>query len=297
MIERIVLVCLVASIGVVGCGSSDGGGTGGEAGGGGAGGTAGGGGDGGGGGTAGGGGGGDGGMGGEGGAAGDGGPTFTSSRDWTDAGLAYQLERCQCQGPGEPISQSACLALAANLPFSDRQDECFDAVIQGEEQMTFENRLDCLIDVDFMAVDCLAEVNECSESAITDCVDARAMGQINCPRPHADVIPMISPCLATMTEDGVDAFLDSRSARCDCLTTCTSTDEDPEVVQCMMDTLQAEFAAHGLDALKCITKFWRQTAVCLGNEATCDPGSDACIDLPLMVCAISGTVLDDCLAL
>ena len=106
MIHRIILVCGVASFGALGCGSSDDGGAGGEAGG--AGGAAGAGGVGGGGG--------EGGMGGEGGAGGEPGPEFTSSKDWTDAGLAYQLELCQCPADaGDPLPESACLALAENM--------------------------------------------------------------------------------------------------------------------------------------------------------------------------------------
>lgn len=298
MIQRVILVCLAASLGVVGCGGSDGDGTGGDAGSGagsgvpgamvgagGAGGEDG-----------------EGGTGGEGGAGGE--PVPTPLMDRTDAGLAYQLECCQCQGQDQchalegPISESACLALALELPFSDRQNECFDEVILGEEQMTLENRFACLIEVDFEAVDCLAEVSECSESVIADCLKVRLDGQIDCPKPHLDVIPMVSECQETVAEDGVDAFLDSRSAQCDCITDCTSADPDPEVVDCMVDTLQAavdELGPTGPNELKCITKFWRQKAVCFGNELTCDGAVTGCDDLPLMLCAISGTILlDNC---
>ena len=293
MIERVILVCVVASFGVAGCGSSDDGGAGGEAGG--AGGAAGVGGVGGGGG--------EGGMGGEGGVGGEPAPEFTSSSDWTEAGLDYQLELCQCpDDPGDPLPESACLALAENLPFSGRQNECFDEVVLGEERMTLETRFVCLIDVDLETVDCLAQVDECSEGAIADCLATREMGQINCPRPHADVIPLTSPCLATLTEDGVEAFLDSQSAHCDCITTCINVDPDPLVVQCMVDTLQAEVDALGTEGpseLKCITEFWRQGAVCFDNETSCNGPGTACgaIPPPEPFCMISGAILDDCLIL
>jgi len=242
-------------------------------------------------------------MGGEGGGAGQVGPIFTSSRDWTDAGLAYQLESCQCQGPGEPISQSACLALAENLPFSDRQNKCLDKVIEEEEYgMTLENRFACFVDIDLAAVDCLVAVDECSESAITDCRDARDTARTpplaGCPTPHADIREMINDCQTTDAVDGVDAFLDFRSAQCDCLPNCTSADPDPEVEECMEDALQAEVDVHGPNELVCITKFWRQRAVCFGNEVSCDGVETACADIPAPdpACAISGTILLDILS-
>ena len=302
MIVRVILFCVVASLGALGCGSADGGGAGGEAGDGGVGGgAAGAGGVGGAGGD-----GGDGGMGGEGGAGGEPGPTFTSARDQIEAGLAYQLELCQCQDPTEAISESACLALARDLPFSDRQDECFDELILTAEYGTsLENRFACFVDIDLVAVDCLVEVNECSESAITDCLDARDTARIpppGCPTPHETIIPLINDCTQTLTEDGVDAFLDSRSARCDCLTSCTHTDRGPDVVACMVDTLQDEvdrLGSEGADELRCITKFWRQLAVCFGNEVSCEGAETACADIPAPdpACAISGAILDDCLSL
>jgi len=283
MIQRMSLVCLVASLGVVGCGSSDGGaigGVGGEGAGVGAGGVAG---------AA--------GMGGEGGAGGEVGPTFTSVMDRIDAGLVYRLEGCQCQSPGGAISESACLALInfTELPASDRQNACFDEVILGEEEMTFEIRLACLIEVDLAAADCLAEVSGCAESVIADCVQARTMGAGSCPTPQESVLDSLFECQATVVEDAVDAFLDSRSAQCDCITDCTSADPNQEVVDCMVDTLQAEVDAHGLIALKCFTEFWRRRAVCFGNEMTCDGAVTACADLPAMDCVIDLAILNDCL--
>jgi len=298
MIERVIVVCLLASVGVLGCGSSDGGGTGGEAGEGGATGavdTAATGADG----T--GGGGGDGGMGGEGGVGGEVGLMFTSVMDRIDAGLVYRLEGCQCQDPGEAISESACLALInfTGLPLSDRQSACIDEVILAEEERTLENRFACLIEVDLAAASCLAEVNECSESAIADCVDARAMSAGSCSTPQASVLESFFGCQATVVEDAVDAFLDSRSSQCDCLTDCTSADPEPDVVECMIGTLQAEVDVlpQGPTELKCIDEFWRRKAVCFGNEMTCDGPVTACSDLPPMLCGISGTILDDCLTL
>jgi hypothetical protein len=285
----------VASVGVLGCGGSDGGGTGGEAGEGGADGAAGTG----GGGT--GGGGGDGGMGGEGGGGGEVGLMFTSVTDRIDAGLVYRLEGCQCQGPGEAISESACLASInfTGLPLSDRQSACIDEVIVAEEERTLENRFVCLIEVDLAAASCLAEVSECSEGAIADCVDARIMSAGSCSTPQASVLESFFGCQATVVEDAVDAFLDSRSSQCDCLTDCTSADPEPDVVECMKDTLQAEVDVlpQGPTELKCINEFWRRKAVCFGNEMTCDGPVTACSDLPPMLCGISGTILDDCLAL
>jgi len=300
MIERVILVCLVASVGVLGCGGSDAGGTGGEAGEGGADGAAGA--RGGGGGTGGtGGGGGDGGMGGEGGVGGEVGLMFTSVMDRIDAGLVYRLEGCQCQDPGEAISESACLALVnfTELPLSDRQSTCIDEVIVAEEERTLENRFECLIGVDLAAASCLAEVNECSESAIADCVDARIMSAGSCSTPQESVLQSFFGCQATVVEDAVDAFLDSRSSQCDCITGCTSADPEPDVVECMINTLQAEVDAlpQGPTELKCINEFWRRKAVCFGNEMTCDGPVTACSDLPPMLCGISGTILDDCLAL
>jgi len=309
----------------LGCGGSDGGGAGGEAGEGGTGGAAGTG--GGGGGSGGGAGAGEGGFGGEGGAAGGLG-TFTSVIDRIDAGLVYRLEGCQCQDPGETISESACLALIifTGLPFSDRQSECIDKVILDERdqfrcsdtsaecdadedcggdgatcdpQRTLENRFACLIEVDLAAASCLAEVDECSESAIADCVDARIMSAGSCPKPHSSVLESFSGCQATVVKDAVDAFLDSRSSQCDCLTNCTSADPEPDVVECMMDTLQAEVDVlppqEGPTELKCVNEFWRRKAVCFGNEMTCDGPVTACSDLPPMLCGISNTILDDCL--
>jgi hypothetical protein len=303
MIERVILICLVASVGVLGCGGSDGGGPGGEAGEGGADGAAGiGGRDGGTGG--GGGGGGDGGMGGEGGEGGAGGevgPVFTSVMDRIDAGLVYRLEGCQCQDPGEAISESACLALInfTGLTLSDRQSACIDEVILAEEERTLENRFACLIEVDLAAASCLAEVSECSESAIADCVDARSISAGSCSTPQASVLESFFGCQATVVEDAVDAFLDSRSAQCDCVTGCTSADPEPDVVECMLGTLQAEVDVlpQGPTELKCINEFWRRKAVCFGNEMTCDGPVTACSDLPPMLCGISGTILDDCLTL
>ncbi|MDH3625995.1 MAG: hypothetical protein OEQ49_19190 [Myxococcales bacterium] len=290
MIRRILLVVLTASLGVVGCGSSDTGGTGGAGdegvtrgtGVGGAGGES--------------------GMGGEGGAGGEVVPAFTSVMDRIDAGLVYRLAGCQCQSPGEAISESACLALVnfTELPASDRQNTCFDEVILGEEEMTLENRLACLIEVDLAAADCLAEVSGCAESGIADCVDARIMAAGACPTPQDSALQSFFECQATVVEDGVDAFLDSRSAQCDCLTNCTSADPDPQVFECMLNTLQAEvdmLGAQGPTELKCISEFWRRKAVCFGNEMTCDGAVTACADLPPMLCAISGALLDDCLAL
>lgn len=294
MMQRVILVCLMAALGVVvSCGGSGEGGIAGDGGSGGAGGGSGVGGEGGAGGSG----------GGVGGAGGDTVPTPLMDR--TDAGLAYQLECCQCQAQDQchdldaPISESACLALAVELPFSDRQNECFDEVILNEEFMTLENRLACLAQVDFDAVDCLAGADECSEDTIATCLDVRQMGQQACPKPHDSVPPLLSGCQAIVVEDGVDAFLDSRSAQCDCITDCTSVDPDPAMVECMTDTLQLEIdalePAARFQGLRCITKFWRQRAVCFGNEVVCDGASTACDDLPPMFCDISGTALDDCL--
>lgn len=288
MIIRMLLVGLAASFAVMGCGSSDGdgdGGAGGEGATGGAAGDAG-----------------EGGMGGEGGAGGEVVPAFTSVMDRIEAGLVYRLAGCQCQTPGEAISESACLALVnfTELPLSDDQNECIDDVIVGEKERTLENRFVCLIEVDLAAADCLAEVSGCLESGIADCVDARIMAAGSCPTPQDSVLESFFECQATVAEDAVDAFLDSRSAQCDCLTNCTSADPDPEVFECMVNTLQAEvdmLGPQGQTELKCINEFWRRKAVCFGNEMTCDGAVTACADLPLMPCAISGAILDDCLAL
>jgi len=288
MLQRTILVGLAAILGIAGCGSSDNGDTGGAGGedaSGGAGGGSG-----------------EGGMGGEAGAGGEVVPVFTSVMDRINAGLVYRLEGCRCQNPAEAISESACLALVnfTELPSSDRQNACFDQVVLGEEEMTLENRLVCLIEVDLGAADCLAEVSGCSESGIADCVDARTMSAGSCPTPQDSVLQSFFECQATIVEDGVDAFLDSRSAQCDCLTNCTPADPDPAVVQCMIETLQAEvdmLGPSGPNELKCINEFWRRKAVCFGNEMTCDGAVNACADLPPMVCAISGALLDDCLAL
>ncbi len=284
---RILLVSLAASFAVIGCGSSDGGdgGAGGEGASSGAGGAPG-----------------EGGMGGEGGAGGEVSPIFTSVMDRIDAGLVYRLAGCQCQSPGEAISESACLALVnfTELPASDRQNTCFDEVILGEDEMTLENRLACLIEVDLAAADCLAEVSGCEATGIADCVDVRIMAAGACPTPQDSALQSFFECQATVVEDGVDAFLDSRSAQCDCLTNCTSADPDPQVFECMQNTLQAEvdiLGPEGPTQLKCITEFWRRKAVCFGNEMTCDGAVTACADLPPMLCAISGAALDDCLAL
>lgn len=304
MIERVFLVCCalscaVAPMGVAGCGSSDS--AGGDAGDGGAGGEGGAAGDGGAGGE-----GGAAGVGGEGGVGGDPAPVFTSANDQVEAGLAYQLELCQCQGPGEPIAESACLALARDLPYSDRQNECFDElVLEAEFGATLENRFECFVDIDLMAVDCLLEVNECAEGAIMGCVDARNAARTpppGCPTPHETIIPLLSECTRTLTEDGVDAFLDSRSARCDCLAGCVQPDRGPDVVTCMVDVLQEEVDAlgpTGAAELRCITKFWRQFAVCFGNELSCEGAETACADIPPPdpACAISGTILEGCLPL
>ncbi len=288
MLQRMILVGLAAFLGVVGCGSSDSDGTGGAGGEGASGGA--------------GGGAGEGGTGGEAGAGGEVVPVFTSVMDRIDAGLVYRLAGCQCQNPAEAISESACLALVnfTELPASDRQNACYDEVVLNEEKMTLETRLACLVDVDLAAADCLAEVSDCSETAIMGCVDARTMGATSCPTPQDSVLQSFFECQATVVEDGVDAFLDSRSAQCDCLTSCTPTEPDPAVVQCMEQTLQAEvdmLGPAGPNELKCITQFWRRRAVCFGNETICDGAVTACSDLPPMVCAISGTILDDCLAL
>lgn len=312
MIERVFLVCCalscaVASMGVAGCGSSDAGGGGGDAGGGG--GEAGVGAAGGEGGTAGVGGlgglGGEGGGGGQAGSAGDPGPVFTSANDQIEAGLALQLELCQCQGPGEPIAESACLAIPNPirfpfLPFSDRQNACFDDVVLGEEERTLERRYQCFIDTDLAAVDCLVDVDGCSEGAIADCLSAWSAARTVCPRPQMSVFAMTSDCFRTLAEDGVDAFLDSPEARCDCLARCTNAERDPVVVQCMTETLQAEverLGVAGADELECITEFWRERAVCFGNETSCEGALTACADLPIPdpACAITGTILDECL--
>jgi hypothetical protein len=126
------------------------------------------------------------------------------------------------------------------------------------------------------------------------------MALMNCPTVHEDVIPLFNVCSAVVPEDGVDAYLDSRAARCDCLTECGNADRDPEVEECMVTTLQAEvdmLGPTGPTALRCITKFWRQSAVCFGNELSCDGPATACDDIPPTVCAISGSILDDCLTL
>jgi hypothetical protein len=299
MNERVFLVCCalscaVASMGVAGCGSSDS--VGGDAGDGGAGG------EGGAGGVGGGGEGGAGGEGGEGGFGGDPGPVFTSANDQVEAGLAYQLELCQCQGPGEPIAESACLALARDLPYSDRQNECLDdVVLNAEFGVTLENRFQCFVDIDLVAADCLFEVDECAEGAIMECVDARTAARTpepGCPDPHATITPLLTECTRTLAEDGVDAFLDWQSARCDCQAGCVQPDRGPDVVACMVDVLQDEVDALGPAGAaepRCITRFWRQFAVCFGNEVSCEGAVTACADLPPPdpACAISGTILLD----
>jgi len=248
-----------------------------------------------------GGGGGDGGMGGEGGVGGEVGLMFTSVMDRIDAGLVYRLEGCQCQDPDEAISESACLAGInfTGLPLSDSQSACIDEVILAEEERTLENRFACLIEVDLVAASCLAGVDECSEGAIADCVDARIMSAGSCSTPRPPVLESFFDCQATVVEDAVDAFLDSRSSQCDCLTDCTGADPEPDVVECMIDTLQAEVDVlpQGPTELKCINEFWRRKAVCFGNEMTCDGPVTACSDLPPMLCGISNTILDDCLTL
>lgn len=314
MIERVILVCLVASVGAVGCGSSDGGGAGGEAGDGATGGAAGvggGSGVGGSGGTGAGGagvggvggsGGSGGGLGGEGGVGGDPGSGFTSAMDQINAGLAYQLALCQCQDPAEQISESACLALTEDLafpslPFSDRQNKCFDTAVLGEEAGTLEDRYACYVAADLAAADCLMGVNDCSESAIADCRTTRSDDRLCLPAPNEDVRLEVFKCLELEAMDGVDAFLDSESARCDCLTGCTSTDPDPLVEACMVVALGAAAADKPPPDLTCITTFWRRRAVCFGNEATCDGSVTACDDLPSSSCAISDAILEDCLPL
>jgi hypothetical protein len=177
-------------------------------------------------------------------------------------------------------------------------------VLLAEFGISLEKRFACFVDIDLAAVDCLVEVDECSASAIADCRDARDTARIpppGCPDAHESIPVLINDCSMTVAVDGVDAFLDSRSARCDCLTNCTSVDRGLEVEQCMVDTLQDEVdllgPADGPNELKCITKFWRQLAVCFGNEVTCDGPETACADLPPPepACAISGAILDGCL--
>jgi hypothetical protein len=175
-------------------------------------------------------------------------------------------------------------------------------ILDEEYGMSLANRFACFVDIDLAAVDCLVEVNECSESAITDCLDARDAARTpppGCPTPHEDIRDLINDCTRPAAVDAVDAFLDSRSSQCDCLTNCTSADPEPDVVQCMIDTLQAEVDVlpQGPTELKCINEFWRRKAVCFGNEMTCDGPVTACSDLPPMLCGISNTILDDCLVL
>ncbi|MGB5809365.1 MAG: hypothetical protein WBG86_02470 [Polyangiales bacterium] len=243
---------------------------------------------------------GDGGAGGFGGFGGFGGEprTITSSTEWIDSELAFQRERCLCQG-SDPIAQSACLALADNLPFSDRQNECFDDIVFDEELMTLEKRFECLVVVNLDAAACVAEVDACEENEIMACEETRAMGKRDCPTPFADVIPLTGECFSTRVEDGVGAFLDSRAARCGCLEDCFDTDPEPAVVDCMTETLDMEVAMlgpMGPAELGCITEFWRKSAVCFGNEVSCEGAVTACSDIPPMLCGISGALLDACLA-
>jgi hypothetical protein len=175
-------------------------------------------------------------------------------------------------------------------------------VVLGEEERTLEKRYACWVDTDLAAIDCLVEVNECSESAIADCLAAWGDERALCPRPQAEVFEMTADCFRTTTEDGVDAFLDSRAARCDCLTNCTDADPDSDAMQCMVDTLQAEvelLGPQGRQELECVTKLWRQLAVCFGNETSCEGPVTACADIPAPEpeCGIAGGILDDCLNL
>ena len=110
---------------------------------------------------------------------------------------------------------------------------------------------------------------------------------------------MTAECSATVVEDGVDAFLDAREARCDCLTTCMNAERDPVTITCMEETLDMEVAMlgpEGPDELGCFTEFWRKSAVCFGNETSCDGAVTACSDLPPMLCVIDATLLEACLA-
>jgi len=227
------------------------------------------------------------------------GPEFTSTREWTAAELEYQRALCGCQAPADGISLSACIALASNLPFSDRQDECFDDIILEEEFMTLENRFACLVGVDTDAVTCLQAVEGCDDTEIAGCVSERSTKLMSCPTPQQAVIQLTSACLNTVVEDGVDAFLDSRAARCNCLDSCTPAEPDADVIACMNDTLQAEVnalePAQRASELECFTDFWRRNAVCFANESSCEGAMTACSDLPAVVCAISGAVLDQCL--
>ncbi len=131
------IACLSLSFIVLGCGSSSGAeGAGGTAGLGGMGGIA--------------------GTGGAGGAGGTGGLGFASIAEVVEAGLSYQLARCQCPDPVLPEPENVCLASAENLRFSDRQVECFDDLAAGDE--TLRNRFDCLLQADLEAIDCVEGV-------------------------------------------------------------------------------------------------------------------------------------------
>ncbi|MEM7433831.1 MAG: hypothetical protein AAF436_01675 [Myxococcota bacterium] len=240
--------------------------------------------------------GGDGGAGGVGGVGGD--PReITSSLEWKASELVYQLALCQCQGV-DPVSESACLASGPSLPngpslpFSDRQNQCFDDIVINEELMTLETRLECLVAANIDGAACLEEVEDCSESAIAACQAATTETKIACPSPFADVIPLTAMCSKTVVEDGVDAFLDAREARCDCLGSCVNAEREASTVDCMVMALDAED-----DELVCFTEFWRQRAVCFGNETECDGAVTACSDLESLDCAIDVAILDDCLVL
>lgn len=240
------------------------------------------------------------GVGGMGGAGGGGGAprTITSSLEWKASELVYQDARCACQ-PGEPIAQSACLAVEASLPFSDRQNACFDDIVLNEELMTLETRLECLVAANLAGVDCLRDVDACDAEAVATCETTTAQTKQDCPVPFADVIPLTAECSATVAADGVDAFLDAREARCDCLPNCMNAERDPSVSACMEDTLAMELAMlgpDGPDELACFTEFWRKNAVCFGNESSCDGAITACSDIPPVFCAIDATLLEACLA-
>ncbi|MEM7135946.1 MAG: hypothetical protein AAF500_05160 [Myxococcota bacterium] len=242
--------------------------------------------------------GGDGGAGGVGGVGGD--PReITSSLEWKASELVYQLALCQCQG-ADPVSESACLASGTSLesgpslPFSDRQNQCFDDIVINEELMTLETRLECLVAANIDGAACLDEVVDCSEPGIAACKTTATETKQACPKPFADLIPLTAMCSSTVVEDGVDAYLDAREARCDCLGSCVNAEREASTVDCMVMALDAEVGTLR-DELVCFTEFWRQNAVCFGNETECDGAVTACSDLEPMDCAIDEAILDDCL--
>lgn len=271
------IACLSLSFIVLGCGSSSGAeGAGGTAGLGGMGGI--------------------GGAGGAGGAGGTGGLGFASISEVVEAGLSYQLARCQCPDPVLPEPENVCLASAENLRFSDRQVECFNDLAADDE--TLRNRFDCLLQADLEAIDCVEGVIACDEVSLSACADARELAQDACPDPDPDVIRAAAPCAETTAEDAVDALFDVLAAACDCNSTCTTADlPGADVEACTVDAVRDQAAAlgeDGPDALACAADAARTLEVCFGNTTMCDSGMIVCI--ATLACPLSlNAAFSDCM--